>query len=154
MCREKNCKCERKIKKIEEDLAALRNLFVGGDLYVNGNIIVRGVIANPYGGVPTLGSGSNIPSSCSAVAGAQVFNINQANPCVSISQGAAVTGASTAFYGTQTPNGSYTFINNSTVYQFNLYNVATGVVTQLATFTSSVVTITNGAITNIVATAL
>lgn len=103
-----DCKCEDKVKVIEENLVLLKNLYIRKDSFIEGNLLVKGKITDETGNLPNLGSG-NVKICTTATT--TTFNINQANPCQLIVQEPTATQPAQVIFGSQTPNGIYLIIN-------------------------------------------
>ncbi len=104
------CKCEEKVKVIEDNLLLLKNLLVKEDLLIEGNLLVKGRISNDALSQPSLICTTGISTSDPF---GMVFNINQSNPCQLIIQGHNTIIPSRIIYGLQTPDGTYLVINYS-----------------------------------------
>lgn len=105
----KKCRCQDKVKVIEENLILLRNLLVKEDLLVEGDVLVKGQIIELNPG-PIINT-CNVGLTPNDVEGG-LFSFND---CLVVTQGRYTTSSSRVTYDLTTPNGVYFVINASTV---------------------------------------
>lgn len=144
-----SCRCQERIKVLEDNLILLQNLLVKKDLLVEGDVMVKGHLIQQS---PGFGS-SPIVETCSVglttIEPPVIFNNNRAGACPLTTQGPFTDGESSVRYGPLTPNSDYAVFNQSSAHNLSIVVLDAPFGYSLRPNTAVRFTVTNGVISNL-----